>query len=283
MPTVMLDHPGWFYAPDGRTHRVVTDDAHKLSLVTADHLAQGLFIDCSPVGPVGTRTVVGYFDPGELCGPLSLTAPLRALGTVSRLANPWLWDALGTAILGQFATPKQVRHLYTQLCRAYGRLVRTHVGEVSLLPRPEVLVGLGLEDFIDLQLRVRQPTLQLAASAYLDHGEGWSRFLSSDGKPVELVEAIAAVLPQLDRQTIRRAVADYSNDFTIYPVDSLLRSSVCRLSARHSWPVDNREFHTEWQAMTGDQQSAWTVLTLAAGTNCYLSASSQDESTNPDV
>lgn len=134
-----------------------------------------------------------------------------------------------------------------------------------------------------LQLRVRQPTLQLAASAYLRHGEEWGQFLSSDAKPVELVEAIAAVLPQLDRQMIRRAVADHSNDFSIYPVDSLLRSSVCRLSARHSWPVDNGEFHTEWQAMTGDQQSAWTVLTLAAGTNCYMAASSQDESAHPEV
>ncbi|WP_405160782.1 hypothetical protein OG203_30985 [Nocardia sp. NBC_01499] len=274
MPTVMLDHPGWFHAPDGRTHRLVTDDSHKLSLVTAEHLAQGLFIDCSPLGPVGARTEVGYFDPGTLAGPLTLTAPLRALGPVSRLANLWLWDALGTAILGQLATPKQVRHLYTRLCHAYGRLVRTHVGDVWLFPRPEVLVGLGLEDLIDLQLRAKQPTLQLAAIAYLRHGEGWSRLLSSNSKPTDLTEAIAAVLPQLDRTTIRRAVADHSNDFTIYPVDSLLRSSVCRLSARHSWPVDDAEFHTEWQAVTGDQQSTWTVLTLTTGTGSYTTASS---------
>lgn len=282
MPTVMLDHPGWFHTPNGHAHRLATDDSHKLSIVSAEHLAQGVFIHSAPIGTIGARVDIGYFDPSVLHGPLTLTAPLRAVGAVSRLANPWLWDALGTAILEQFATAKEARRLHARLCRAYGRLVRTHVGDVSLFPCPEVLARLGFEDLIDLQLRVKQPALQLAASAYLDHGDGWSRFMSTGAEPVDLVEAIAAVLPQLDRTTIRRAVADHSNDFTIYPVNSLLRSSVCRLSARHSWPVDDEEFQTEWQATTGDQQSAWTVLTLAAGTGCCMRASSMDEATRPD-
>ncbi|WP_194834882.1 hypothetical protein [Nocardia sp. XZ_19_369] len=163
-----------------------------------------------------------------------------------------------------------------------GRRAQTEVGQVSLFPHPEVLAGLGDEDLIDPQLRAKLPTLQLAATAYLGHGHGWNQLLSAGAHPTDLIEAITSILPQLDLTTIRRAVADYSNDFAIYPVDSLLRTSVCRLSARHSWPVDDSEFLTEWQAVTGEQQSEWTVLTLTVGSGRYLMAAPLDETNHPD-
>ncbi|KIA61359.1 hypothetical protein [Nocardia vulneris] len=271
MPTVMLDHPGWNRSEDGRAHRVLTDNHHRISIVTAEDLPQTLFINCQPADARPVPITVGYFDPATLTGPLTLTAPLRALGTVTRLANPDLWDALGAALLGQFLTPKHLQRFYYRLCCTYGRRIHTPDGNTGwLFPRPDVIAALGREDVTDLLVRVKLPALQLAADAYLRHGEQWRELLGSGAPAVKLVEAITKVMPQLDRTAIARAVADHSNDFTVYPIDTTLRSSVCRLSTRHSWPVDDADFHTEWQAMTGEQQSVWTLLALAAGTDCCV-------------
>ncbi|QBS41330.1 hypothetical protein [Nocardia sp. CS682] len=267
MPTLMLDHPAWFHTVDGRAHRLISDNHQAIAFVTAECLPQNLFIHCEPIGSCSVPIDVGYFDPADLAGPLTLTAPLRALGAVSRLANPYLWDALGTAILGQFVTPTHLERLYDRLCRTHGRQTRTpHGDDRWLFPRPG--------DISDVLALAKLPTLQNAARAYHKHGGQWTRSLTEGTPAADLVEMIATALPKLDRATISRAVADHSNDFTVYPIDMTLRSSVCRLSARHSWPVRDDEFYTEWQTTTGEQQSEWTVLTLAAGTGCYMKASS---------
>ncbi|KIA61124.1 hypothetical protein [Nocardia vulneris] len=277
MATLMLDHPGWLRPADGRTYRVVTDDHQAVSIVTVENLDQNLFINCEPLGPDPVPTSVGYFDPTTLTGPLTLTAPLRARGSVSRLANPHLWDALATAILAQLVTPQLGEQAYARLCRAYGRRVRTPGGDDGwLFPRPDAVTGLTRDDIPDVLLGVKLPALRLAAHAYLDHGSHWNELLPSGATATELMEAISTRLPQLLPATIARAVADHSNDFTIYPIDTTLRSRVCRLSTRHSWPVADTDFSTEWQAMTGDQQSAWTVLTLATGTDCMPTTPPQD-------
>ncbi|WP_378733312.1 hypothetical protein [Nocardia brasiliensis] len=273
MPTLMLDHPAWFHTVDGRAHRLISDNDQAIAFVTTECLPQTLFLHCDPVGPCPVPINVGYFDPDALTGPITLTAPLHALGAVSRLANPYLWDALGTAILGQFVTPTHLGRLYDRLCRAYGRRVHApHGDDRWLFPRPDVIISLGRDDITDVLTRVKLPALQHAASAYLGHGKQWTRSLTEGTPAAELVEVIATALPQLDHATISRAVADHTNDFTVYPIDTTLRSSVCRLSTRHSWPVGDDDFHTEWQAMTGEQQSTWTVLTLAVGTGRCMTA-----------
>ncbi|WP_280432610.1 hypothetical protein [Nocardia brasiliensis] len=277
MATLMLDHPGWSRPADGRTHRVVTDDHQAVSIVTAENLDQNLFINSEPLGPVPVPTRVGYFDPTTLTGPLTLTALLRARGSVSRLANPHLWDALATAILAQLVTPQLGEQAYVRLCRAYGRRVRTPGGDDGwLFPRPDAVTGLTRDDLPDVLIGVKLPSLRLAAHAYLDHSSHWNELLASGTPAAELVEAISTRLPQLLPATIARAVADHTNDFTVYPIDTTLRSSVCRLSTRHSWPVSDPDFKTEWQAMTGEQQSAWTVLTLATCTDHMPATPPQD-------
>ncbi|MFI9509064.1 hypothetical protein [Nocardia sp. NPDC052566] len=280
MARLLLDHPAWFTTSDGRAHRVVGDTTGGMSLITGHQLPSGLFICQQPIGDRAAPAIDSYFDPGELVGPLALAAPLRALGPVTRMANPLLWDALGTAVLANFIARKNWAGLHRRLCRVVGRCVQTTVGSVWVFPTPQALLGIGDDRVADVALRVKTPALQLIAEAYLAHGAQWNTVMATGGNADTLVEAITVQVPQLDRATIARAVADHSNDFSVYPTDHLLRAAMCQLSTRRTWPVDDTEFRAEWHAVTGDQRSLWTVLTLASASDACLSTTSVGATTS---
>ncbi|MEU5398253.1 hypothetical protein ABZ348_02990 [Streptomyces sp. NPDC005963] len=79
--------------------------------------------------------------------PTPLRAGLETLGATRRVANPWLWDAISTAILRQVVRASQARKLYRTLCGTYGIAVDTRYGRLDVAPDPERVLALGDDQF----------------------------------------------------------------------------------------------------------------------------------------
>ncbi len=73
-------------------------------------------------------------------------------------------------------------------------------------------------------------------------------------------------LPRIGEATARAAVADWTNDWGVYPcTDSTLRTYATQAAPAHDWPTDGQEFCQTWLALTDAQLSSLTLLTLAWG------------------
>ncbi|MEU0837538.1 hypothetical protein, partial [Streptomyces sp. NPDC005969] len=172
-------------------------------------------------------------DPA--CLPGSVAAELKAglvdLGPTQRLANPWLWDAISTAILRQVVRAGQARKLYRAWCKTYGATVDSPFGELAVAPTAEQVLALDGDQFAAVGAKFHRSVLQAAAAHYERHCIHWQHMDARD-----LVAALTSV-PRIGPWTAAAAASDYTGDFSIYPHDDLaVRTWAAQIAPGHAWP-----------------------------------------------
>ncbi|MGW4498593.1 hypothetical protein ACWENR_08240 [Micromonospora sp. NPDC004336] len=255
---LMTDHPAWHTDDDG-FHRLVTTDSGAAWLLTAN----GWLITDRAVSGEGPRPIVDTFAPPPAAQPQAapIHGPLAALGTVARLRNPSLWDALATAIVRQVIRAGQARRLYREFCVRFGPGVAlSDETDIHAFPSPDRVLTLSDGDFTQCGMAFKRRPLRHAAQAFLAHGPTWSNL-----SPSVLVKELQTI-PGIGPWSAGAAVADWSNDWALYPYGDLaVRTWARRANPDHPWPGDEPSFVRAWQRVTGDDLATYTLLTLALG------------------
>jgi DNA-3-methyladenine glycosylase II len=254
---VMTEHAGWMPTAGG-SHRVfVMPDGGRWLATVHEGVLRLDPLDRSTSAPVQDH----FSLPKMLRTVPDLGQALRGLGTVIRLRNADLWDAIGTAIIRQVIRAGQSKRLYREFCSAYGEPVPLPRGDVySLFPSPATVIGLGDHQFASIGMAFKCRPLKAAAAAYLDDGAEWH----------ELAPRALAVKLQSVRHigpwTAHAAVADWSNDWSLYPYSDLaVRTWAMRAAPSYNWPTEETAFGQTWRTLAGDQLCSLTLLTLAWG------------------
>jgi DNA-3-methyladenine glycosylase II len=255
---VMTEHAAWlrvggvcqrvFALPDG-SRWLATAKGDTLALVALDQDAAESARDIFML-PNGVLTEVP-----------ELATALRTLGPVLRFRNPDLWDAIGTAIIRQVIRAGQSKKLYRAFCEAHGEQAELpDSGTYALFPTPEIVLGLDNDQFSSIGMAFKRRPLKAAAEAYLEHGAKWQELT-----PLALIQELQTV-PRIGPWTAHAAVADWSNDWSLYPyADLAVRTWAMRAAPSHDWPTDEPTFGRVWRALAGDHLSSLTLLTLAWG------------------
>ena len=259
MATLMQDHPAWRATDTGATRIMRCGGMPWLLTWTtgASSVVSVPLGDATPEQPVVDRT-----EPvAPATGPLSALAPaFSALGTVLRVRNADLWDALGTAIIRQVIRAGQARLMYRRFCEAHGEPVSTPHGATYLFPAASTVLDLPIRAFADLGMAFKHRPLVAAAQALLDNGEKWATVPT-----VDLVEQVQTV-PRIGPWTAGAAVADHSGDFALYPyADLAVRTWATRAAPGVTWPDDEATFGAVWRHHAAQHLSPITLLTLAWG------------------
>lgn len=192
--------------------------------------------------------------------PSEIDLPSQGVGIVGRFRNYDLWDALGTTIIRQVIRASQSKKLYRQYCETHGERIATTFGAGYLFPSPEATLALTSADFASLGLSFKMRPLHAAAAAYIRERHRWH-----DLSPHELLAELQSV-PHIGPWTAGAAIADYTNDWSLYPYSDL----AVRKWARHlfpmiAWPDNEDDFSNDWRARARGDVSTLTLLTLAAG------------------
>lgn len=190
-----------------------------------------------------------------------LARALEQLGTVGRIRNSNLWDAIGTAIIRQVIRAGHAKRMYRRFCETHGEAVRLRTGaKLPLFPSAETVMALHDDEFAALGMAFKRRPLRAAAQAYMASGDSWRQLSPSD-----LVVALTSV-PHVGQWTARAAVTDWSNDWSIYPyADLAVRTWAKRAAPSYPWPSEERSFGEVWLGLTGEHLSTITLLTLAWG------------------
>jgi DNA-3-methyladenine glycosylase II len=257
---VMTEHPAWLSTGDDHQRVFALPDGGRW-LATI----HGLALVLNAITDAGTMPASdGFALPNDVLHEApELASALRQLGAVVRFRNPDLWDAIGTAIIRQVIRAGQSKKLYRTFCEAHGERIELPRGGVyTRFPAPEIVLGLRSDQFSSVGMAFKRRPLQAAAAAYLEHGETWRQLA-----PRALVEALQAV-PRIGPWTARAAVADWSNDWSLYPyADLAVRTWAMRAAPSHTWPRDEQHFGRIWRALAGEHLSSVTLLTLAWGSH----------------
>lgn len=257
------DHPAWESPAAGNPSRLVRKES---AIWRATWTGDRVELTClqGPGARPAIRTVTADSLPPRT--PPCLAAALAELGTVHRLPNPWLWDAITTAILRQVVRAAQARALYRTWCQTHGMSIADDAGKLALPPGPQTVLALPGAAFSEAGTAFHRTTLQAAAAAYLQHADAWSEL-----PPAELADALDTV-PGIGPWTARAAAADYTGDFSIYPHGDLaVRTWASRTDPEHPWPTKEKPFAAAWQNLADhpDQLSALTLLTLTRGSHAH--------------
>jgi len=256
---VMTEHPTWL--PTGESHARV---------FACTGGSRWLAVACGRVVAVNRLTSAPADEPcadvfalpeGLVALVPELAAVLGRLGRVARFRNTCLWDAIGTAIIRQVIRAAQAKKLYRAFCKAHGeRVALPPGGAYSLFPVPEIVLGLSDEQFAAAGMAFKRGALRNAARAYIDQGEKWRELA-----PLTLTQELQSV-PRIGPWTAHAAVADYSNDWSLYPyADLAVRTWARRAAPSYAWPDDEPSFGRTWRALAGEHLSSLTLLTLAWG------------------
>ncbi|MCI4064514.1 hypothetical protein MRQ36_18680 [Micromonospora sp. R77] len=207
--------------------------------------------------------MIDVFAPPQVSeGPAGrLNACLGALGAVARVRNPSLWDALATAVVRQVIRAGQARKLYREFSDRFGPRVALSDGtDIHAFPSAERVLTLSDADFTESGMAFKAKPLRRAARAFLAEGTNWATL-----DPRVLVKELQTV-PGIGPWSAGAAVADWSNDWTLYPYGDLaVRTWARRADPTGSWPTDEPAFARAWRRVTGDQLGTYTLLTLAFG------------------
>lgn len=247
---LLTDHPGW--RPHGRKYR--------RAFLTDDGTLTGTELDGQ-----GGQPAVAIVEVHRATLPESLAievpelaGALRGLGTVVRVANPSLWDALATAIVRQVIRASHATALYRRFADAYGP--RPDGSDVATFPSAETVLDLSDDQFRQSGMAFKRRPLRAAAEAFLKNGHRWWEFA-----PADLVADLQQV-PRVGDWTARAAVADWSNDFGLYPYGDLaVRTWAAKAAPSYRWPDNERGFSRLWRQLAGDRLAVMTLFTLAWG------------------
>ncbi|MET8948800.1 hypothetical protein ABZX30_36120 [Streptomyces sp. NPDC004542] len=257
MSTVLtIDHPAWQAYEDGTRARAV----HTASGIwTVSHDRDGLHMACVD----GTEDVKPEFittDPANL--PPAAPAALReglTLGVTQRLANPWLWDAITTAILRQVVRADQARKVYRTWCSTYGTTVEGPQGPLAAVPTPATVLDLTDEQFAAVGAKFHRTALLAAATEYERTHRDWEVLHASD------LAAGLTRIPRIGPWTAAAAATDYTGDFSAYPHDDLaVRTWAAKIAPAYPWPgKKDKAFGPLWTGWAGSDRTALHTLTLA--------------------
>ncbi|MEY2245962.1 hypothetical protein AB8A21_24050 [Streptomyces sp. BF23-18] len=258
MTTILTtDHPAWHEAEDGARARVVRAGAGVWA-ITLDR--GGLHMECVH-GEEDEKPMLTITDPAHLpdAAPAALRKGLNDLGATQRLKNPWLWDAITTAILRQVVRAEQARKLYRKWCARYGTTVKGPHGELAVAPTPEQILELTDDQFADIGAKFHRGALQAAATNYQRHALHWHR-LDADALAAALVS-----VPRIGPWTAAAAACDYTGNFSIYPHDDLaVRTWAARIAPAYPWPdKKDKGFGPLWTGWAGTDRTALHTLTLS--------------------
>lgn len=259
MPAVLTtDHPAWIETGTGARARAVRTVSGGIWVLSWDQ--EGPHMGCVQ-GAEDAKPVFVTTDPSCLPGtvPAELRIGLDALGPTRRLANPWLWDAITTAILRQVVRAGQARKLYRAWCGRFGTTVESATGDLFVAPTAARVLELDDEQFTDVGAKFHRAVLQAAATHYERHHSRWGRLDSRD-----LVAALTSI-PRIGPWTAAAATADYTGDFSVYPHDDLaVRTWAAQIAPTHTWPgKKDKAFGPMWTAMAGSDRTALHTLTLS--------------------
>ena len=158
-----IDHPAWQAYEDGRYSRAVRTSSG-IWAVSLD--SQGTHMQCLS----GTEDVKPEFiTTNPACLPAAAPAALRSgldhLGVTQRLANPWLWDAITTAILRQVVRADQARKLYRTWCQTFGTTIDGPFGELAVAPTAAEVLALDEEQFAGIGAKFHRTALHTPADS----------------------------------------------------------------------------------------------------------------------
>lgn len=261
MTITMTDHPAWQATPAGACRLVRAGAGLWLAATGAD----GITLACV-AGSEEAKPQILVTDPAALPAdtPTALARALGGLGPVARLTNPWLWDAVVTAILRQVVRAEQARALYRAWCTRLGTAAPGVPAGLAICPGPERVLEIPDADYTGHGTAFHRTALQAAAAAYLEHGGEWEQL-----PPGELAAALDAV-PRIGPWTARAAAADYTGDFAIYPHGDLAVRTWAKTAAPEvDWPTKDRPFEAAWRAFAGTDTElhTLTLLTLTRGSH----------------
>ncbi|WP_413100138.1 hypothetical protein [Streptomyces sp. Inha503] len=259
--SLCTDHPGWTDTESGRPYRLLSNERGTTWLASWD----GQALDFMPMVGNGSLPDLTYTHCQRLpsATPPQLTNALSSLGTIVRISNPSLWDALCAAILRQCQTaPDAIRELYRRWCTLYGPVRESPHGTLHLVPTPKTLLCLPDSAFHKAKVGVAQAGLRSAAHDYLAHANAWKQL-----KGRQLVTALTSI-HRVGTWTAAAAAADYLGDFALYPHhDFTLRSCAHSAAPDAGLPVEEEPFARQWTAWatTPGQLRTLTLATLAFG------------------
>lgn len=257
---VMTEHPAWRITGQG-SYRVFALPDGGQWLVTI----QGGELLSRPLIAGGRQPQPDVFRLPEsaMIGAPELCEALACLGTVARFRTPDLWEAIATAIIRQVIRAAHAKRLYRDFCAAYGQRISCLNGDrYALFPAAETVLGLDDGQFARAGLTFKRRPLRAAAETYLKQGPQWREL-----PPGALVRDLQQV-PRIGVWTAGAAVADFVNDFTLYPyTDLAVRTWARRAAPSYHWPDDEQSFGQRWRALAGDQLASLTLLTLAWGSH----------------
>jgi DNA-3-methyladenine glycosylase II len=253
---LVTDHPSW--RPVGDGFRRVLSTEHGTAWLVEVHDGRPTWTLLAGDAPAPSPDL--YTSPRPLSKRASpIATPLAQLGRVARLRNPSLWDALATAIVRQVIRAGQARLLYRNFCDAYGPQIALsdHTG-IHSFPSPICVIALSDDDFTQCGMAFKRRPLRHAAGAFLDRGEAWSQL-----SPSVLVKELQTI-PGVGPWSAGAAVADWSNDWSLYPYGDLaIRTWARHAAPDHPWPTDEAAFARMWRQVSGDHLASLTLLTLA--------------------
>lgn len=257
---VLPEHPGWRMS-SSRMVRVVDcpDGSRWLLEAQAKTVTATRLHGSGPPPPVDVFTLDGI--PAHRPDQAALFSRLKQLGVVARVRTCSVWEAVATAIVRQVIRVELAKRLCRRFCDTFGEHVTLPDGSVyTLFPSPERILRLRDADFRAAGMRFKRPVLVAAARAYLTKHDIWQA-----GDPARLIEVLQTV-PRVGPWTARAAVADFTNDWSLYPYEDLaVRTWAARVAPSISWPTCDREFRAVWRAVAGPHLSPVTLLTLAWG------------------
>lgn len=251
------DHPAWHRYESGACARAVQAGS---GLWVMSHDTYGLRVDCVD-GSEDVKPSFVVTDPAGLpaAAPSALRDGLVELGASQRLANPWLWDAITTAILRQVVRADQARKLYRTWCATYGTAVDGPFGPLAVAPTHTRVLELPDSGFAAVGAKFHRTALQAAAEHYDRHHDAWGHTDAG-----ELAVALTGI-PRIGPWTARAAAADFTGDFSIYPHDDLaVRTWAAQIAPAYPWPgKKDKAFGPLWSGWAGDDRTALHTLTLA--------------------
>ncbi|MFE3638164.1 hypothetical protein [Streptomyces sp. NPDC059168] len=259
MSILTTDHPAWQTSDGGRTARAVRTGS---GVWVASHDQDDAHLTCVD-GAEDVKPELVSTDPANLpaAAPAALREGLARLGVIQRLANPWLWDAITTAILRQVVRADQARKLYRTWCSTYGTTVDSPHGTLAVAPGPAAVLALSEEEFAAVGAKFHRTALVAAATEYEQHHRDWEGLRAdADALAVALTR-----IPRVGPWTAAAAACDYTGDYSAYPHDDLaVRTWAARIAPAYPWPdKKDKAFGPLWTGWAASGRTALHTLTLS--------------------